>query len=197
MIAAARDGDPQTVARVLELFRPYLLAVARRRLNAEIQSKLGGSDLVQETLNEARQGFPRFVGSRESGLKVWLRAVLLNNLADARAKFLTRKRRVSRERPWEGRESKEFIANHPTSHEDLPSEILRKRESAELVQIAISRLKERHQAIIRLRHLDELPFSQIAQRLGMTEKATRMLHMRALERLANLYDRKPDRDARE
>jgi RNA polymerase sigma-70 factor (ECF subfamily) len=188
MVAAARAGDANQVARTLEVFRNFLLTIARRELDSAIRPKVGASDVVQETLNEAREGAAAFQGTNETALKAWLRTMLLRNLLDARRKYRTRGRIVTRERPLEGDESKEFIARLAAAKGDPASEILRKQESAERVLAAIARLSKRHQEVIRLRYFDGLSFAEIAHRLGKTEKAARMLQIRALESLARYHD---------
>jgi RNA polymerase sigma-70 factor (ECF subfamily) len=188
MVAAARAGDANQVARTLEVFRNFLLTIARRELDSAIRPKVGASDVVQETLNEAREGAAAFQGTNETALKAWLRTMLLRNLLDARRKYRTRGRIVTRERPLEGDESKEFIARLAAAKGDPASEILRKQESAQRVLAAISRLSKRHQEVIRLRYFDGLSFAEIAHRLGKTEKAARMLQIRALESLARYHD---------
>jgi RNA polymerase sigma-70 factor (ECF subfamily) len=188
MVAAARAGDANQVARTLEVFRNFLLTIARRELDSAIRPKVGASDVVQETLNEAREGAAAFQGTNETALKAWLRTMLLRNLLDARRKYRTRGRIVTRERPLEGDESKEFIARLAAAKGDPASEILRKQESAERVLAAIARLSKRHQEVIRLRYFDGLSFAEIAHRLGKTEKAARMLQIRALESLARFHD---------
>jgi RNA polymerase sigma-70 factor (ECF subfamily) len=172
----------------LEVFRNFLLTIARRELDTAIRPKVGASDVVQETLNEAREAAAAFQGTDEAALKAWLRTMLLRNLLDARRKYRTRGRIVTRERPLEGDESKEFIAKMASAKGDPASEILRKQESAERVLAAVSRLSKRHQEVIRLRYFDGLSFAEIAHHLGKTEKAARMLHIRALENLAQVHD---------
>ena len=49
-VEAAQQGDAVALGRVLEVFRPYLLAVANEDFPQQLWGKCGGSDLVQETL---------------------------------------------------------------------------------------------------------------------------------------------------
>lgn len=188
MVEAARAGDANQVARTLEVFRNFLLTIARRELDSAIRPKVGASDVVQETLNEAREGAAAFQGTEETALKAWLRTMLLRNLLDARRRYRTRGRVVTRERPLEGDESKEFMVKMAGAKGDPASELLRKQESAERVLAAISRLSKRHQEVIRLRYFDGLSFAEIGHRLGKSEKATRMLHIRALASVAQFHD---------
>lgn len=62
-IRAARDGSLEALGRLLDNFRPYLLRLANAELDARLQAKLSGSDLVQKTFLEAQHLFERFHGN--------------------------------------------------------------------------------------------------------------------------------------
>ena len=87
MMAAAREGDRDSLGQVLEVFRHYLLAVAKREMDLGLSAKAGPSDLVQETLLEAQRDFDHFSGTSESDIQAWLRRLLLNNLANFRRHY--------------------------------------------------------------------------------------------------------------
>jgi hypothetical protein len=46
VIADARAGSSSALGRLFESCRPYLLAIAGSELGADLQSKVGASDLV-------------------------------------------------------------------------------------------------------------------------------------------------------
>src|SRR5437764_3357307 len=83
-LPAARCGSREALGRALDACRRYLLLVADKELDAELQAKGGASDLVQQTFLEAQRDFARFHGDSEAELLAWLRRLLLNNLADFR-----------------------------------------------------------------------------------------------------------------
>ena len=90
-LAAARAGSREALGQVLQACRGYLLLLAERELDPDLQTKGGASDLVQETFLEAQKDFANFQGNSEGELRAWLRQILLHNLAN-----FTR-------RPWPGR----------------------------------------------------------------------------------------------
>src|SRR5690349_11856361 len=49
LLAAARQGSPEALGQLLEMFRPSLLAAASRGLDPVLRQKVGADDLVQET----------------------------------------------------------------------------------------------------------------------------------------------------
>src|SRR4051794_15901537 len=81
-LRAARQGSATALGRLLEECRPYLLLVANQELTPDLQAKLGGSDLVQETFLEAQRDFADFEGENAVVLLGWLRRMLLNNVAN-------------------------------------------------------------------------------------------------------------------
>src|SRR5262249_46357722 len=81
-LAAARAGSRADLGQALELGRKYLLLVAERELDADVQAKGGASDLVQETFLEAQRDFAQFRGTTEAELLAWLRQMLLHNIAN-------------------------------------------------------------------------------------------------------------------
>src|SRR4051794_12098658 len=81
-LASAQAGCPAALGQALEACRNYLLWIARREIDPDLQSKGGASDLVQETFMEARRDFASFRGDSEQELLAWLRRLLLNNLSN-------------------------------------------------------------------------------------------------------------------
>jgi RNA polymerase sigma factor (sigma-70 family) len=72
--------------------------------------------------------------------------------------------------------------SHPDERTDMFSEIARKETDREL-EAAIGELTPGQQEALRLRFFEDLSFPRIAELLGTTEDAVRMLVSRALPRL--------------
>lgn len=182
-LPAARAGSLEALGQLLEACRGYLILIAQRELGAELQAKGGASDLVQETLLEALQGFDRFRGETGDDLRQWLRRLLLNNLID-----FTRQYRATEKREL-GREA---ILAHGTSSADAvpvqanlpsPSDVLMAREEAEAMWQAVGRLPEDYRRAIVWRFREGRSFDDIGAALGLTANAARKLVMRAVERV--------------
>ena len=70
-IEQARLGSREALGLLLDKCRNYLLAVAHGAHNAQLQSKAGSSDLVQETFFQAQRNFAGFTGTSEAELLAW------------------------------------------------------------------------------------------------------------------------------
>jgi RNA polymerase sigma-70 factor (ECF subfamily) len=98
LLQATRDGSRSKFGELLERTRRYLLLVANRSLDGELQQKQAASDLVQETFLEARRNFAQFRGESEAELFAWLCRILENKGRDATRRFrVASMRDVSRE----------------------------------------------------------------------------------------------------
>ena len=179
-LPAARAGEPAALGQVLEACRRYLLWIARKEMDPGLQPKAGASDLVQDTLLEAQRDIGSFKGESEAEFLAWLRRLLLNNLANfARHYRDTAKRRLDAEVPLEGGDAGSELRGATRS----PSTILMAKEQMELVRQAMNGLPDDYRRVLTLWYLEERSFEEIGQLMDRSTNATRMLCMRAIERL--------------
>jgi RNA polymerase sigma-70 factor (ECF subfamily) len=64
-----------------------------------------------------------------------------------------------------------------------PSGVAARREQGVLLADALGRLPEHYREVIVLRHVEELPFAEVARRMGRSETAVQKLWRRALAEL--------------
>jgi RNA polymerase sigma-70 factor (ECF subfamily) len=179
-LADARSGQADALGRAFETCRAYLLLVAEQEMAPGLRAKGGASDLVQQTFLEAQQAFGRFHGDSQAELLAWLRRLLLNNVANFRRHWqTTEKRRASREVSIDG----SAVTPQVTADAPTPSRELMADERAAAVRAALARLPDDYQMVLRLRYEEDLPFEEVAQRMGRTSNAVRKLWARAVERL--------------
>lgn len=183
-LKSAREGSPEALGLALEACKTYLLLIAEREMDPGLRSKGGASDIVQETFIEAQQAFSRFGSDTHEEFLAWLRALLLNNVADFRRRYRgTQKRSSDREVALEtGTSSVDWrgglaAAIQTPSGEFVEQETLRQMESA------LARLPEEYQQVITYRYMEDCSFDEIAQRMGRTPNAAQKLFARAIDRL--------------
>jgi RNA polymerase sigma-70 factor, ECF subfamily len=175
-IEAARRGDAEALGRALEPFRDYLLLVANQELEPELRTKLGGSDLVQETFLGAQRDLASFRGRSEVEWRLWLRAILVHLLANQRRQYrLTARRCIDRELPMSQTPRWDWPANI-----ESPSTNLVEREIEEALLTALDSLAEHHRNVVLWHHRERLPFEEVGRRLGISAEAARKHWERAL-----------------
>jgi len=183
LLEAAREGGDDAFGRIFESFRRHLMLVAHRELPHALRGKVGPSDLVQETAVDAQRDFSGFRGSTAEECFAWLRSILRNNVVDAVRRYeLSQKRSAGREISLtsEAGRREGGLLQLPNGRPD-GSAI--RREDADVLATAMTRLSNDHRSVIRLRYWEGLTFPEIGQRLSRSPDAVRKLWYRAVERL--------------
>jgi RNA polymerase sigma-70 factor (ECF subfamily) len=156
--------------------------------------------VVQETMLRAHQHFDQFRGSTEPELLGWLRQILVNNLAKFVEQHVLAARRdvrreVSIERLGAALEQStvQLAALLPATGKS-PSMAVQQREEAVLLADRLAQLPSAYREVLILRNLQGLPFEDVAQRIERSVGATRMLWLRAIEKLRDVYRREEPSD---
>ena len=169
-----------------------LLKIAEEELGADLQGKVGASDLVQESMADALRGFARFRGTTPADWLAWLGQVLRHNLRDCARHYRgADKRDVRREVPLDNGSTSSAPALPLAADDTGPDDALLAAERAQRLERAVARLSAEHQQVLRLRHQEDLPFEEIGRRLGRSAEAARKLWARALARLAEALGETP------
>jgi RNA polymerase sigma-70 factor, ECF subfamily len=189
VLERAKGGDAACVGELLGVYRDYLLGIAVARLDPRIRTRCTPSDVVQETLLEAFRDFHQFRGGLEREFLAWIRQILANNMARmVEQHLLTDKRDIRRERRIELlpgiNESKLEKRDHWfTDGGASPSSVMHKKEQLTTMLARIGKLPAHYRDVLLLRHIEELSFDEVANRLGKSAGAVRMIWLRALEQL--------------
>ena len=179
LLIAAREGCQQSLDELLQNARPYLLAVANRRVSGNLRRKVAPSDLVQDTLLKATNRIHDFRGLSRSKFHKWLVQILLNHTTDvARAFHSVEKRSIDRE----GAMSDKSI-NHRA--DDKPSNHVDERDQIDFVISMVEKLPPDRQAVLAMRR-EELSYAEMGERLGVSPETARRLWIRAVEELGQL-----------
>jgi RNA polymerase sigma-70 factor (ECF subfamily) len=191
-IQEARDGDGAVLGRLLEAYRGYLRILAHVEIGKRLQGKVDASDVVQETFLDAHRQFPSFRGESEAQLVTWLREILAGTLANVVRRFLgTQARDVRLEFHAGLDQSSQALGEMLVDPHSSPSQGAMRGERALLVTSALAQLPEDYQTVIVLRHLEGLPFAQVAERMGRSVDSVEKLWLRGLARLRQAFAEKP------
>jgi RNA polymerase sigma-70 factor (ECF subfamily) len=194
LLRLAGSGDGAALGALLGLYRDYLHLLARLGIDRRLRGKVDASDLVQETFLEAHRDFAQFRGSTEAEFIGWLRRILATNLANVIRHYLgTRCRDVRLERHLEIELDESARVLHPAlvAAQSSPSRQAARREEAVLLADALGRLPENYREVLILRHLEGLPFAEVAAHMGRTEDSVKNLWARALARLRRTLGAEP------
>jgi RNA polymerase sigma-70 factor (ECF subfamily) len=192
LLTAARGGSEEALGKVFDTCRDYLLHVAERRLRADLRSKGGASDLVQQTFLDAHRDFAQFQGKSEEQLLAWLRQILVHNLAHFHRSYrATAKRDLKREVPLPGATSASDGSINIAGQTPTPSQQVVAREEADSVQQALERLPEECRQVLTLRHKEQRTFEEIGHLMGRSTSGARTLWLRAVELLDKELGKSP------
>jgi RNA polymerase sigma-70 factor (ECF subfamily) len=191
LLRRARDGDPSSLGKLLELHRTYLTLLARDQIGPRLQGKAGLSDIVQETFLEAHRDFGGFRGATPAELAEWLRRILAHNLANHVARYFGTKRRdirLERELVEALDASSCQLDERLAAWRGSPSGQAMQREQTLLLSEALGQLPEHYRQVLVLRHIDDLPFPEVAKKMGRSENSVKNLWARALARLRGVME---------
>jgi RNA polymerase sigma-70 factor (ECF subfamily) len=189
LLQEAKAGDAATLGRLLELYRRYLALLARVQIGRRLQGKVDASDLVQETFLDAHRHFDRFRGGSEAEFVCWLRQILAGNLADMMRRYLGaqgRDVRLEREIQHALDQSSVLLDRALMAPQSSPSQQAVRREQGVLLADALDQLSEDYREVLVLRHLEGLPFPEVARRMGRSQDSVEKLWMRGLARLRQI-----------
>jgi RNA polymerase sigma-70 factor, ECF subfamily len=181
---AARD--PADASTVLERHRPALLAYIERRLGAALRGKLEPQDVAQEVAVRAlREGLP--AGGDPFG---WLCRLAEQCIVDGHRHFAAGKRAAAREQAGNapvGEDGLDLVALLAASM-TTPTQAVVRNERQRRLDEALAALPDEHREVLRLRYGEGLATRDIADRLGKTDVAVRVLLTRTVQRLRELLD---------
>jgi RNA polymerase sigma-70 factor (ECF subfamily) len=186
LIEATRQGDREAFGQLAEACKPYLRVIAHRHLHPELRAKLDPSDLMQETFLKTQPRLAHFHGSSKGELLAWLRAILRNHLSNVHRHFL---RARVKEVPLE--DLANGIRRHSALVPGADAEVEAREMDRELEK-ALAWLPEHYRRVLDLRYQEGRSFKAIGRATGRSAAAARMVWVRALEKLQQALEGRPD-----
>ncbi len=189
LLQLARNGDAESLETLLASYIGYLKVLSHSQLDPRVRVRLSASDLVQESLLEAHRDFTKFAGTTTAEFTGWLRKILVNNAARAvETHLLAAKRDYRREHSLDllrraADESHARLNSMTAVHRRGPASEAEHQDDLTVLSNAIEKLSSEYREVIVLRHVEGLTFADIAIRMNRSAGASRMLWMRAIEKL--------------
>jgi RNA polymerase sigma-70 factor (ECF subfamily) len=170
LVQRARRGDPGAFTALVETYRERITRLAINLLG----SREDAEDVAQETFVRVYSTLPRFDTSRP--FAPWLYRIATNLCLDHL------RRRKARPQTAQLPEEMDVTASSSLAVPSPENTAIRAETHAEVMR-AVQGLPENYRVVVVLRYLDDLPYSEIAEILGISEANVQMRLSRARQRL--------------
>ena len=189
-------GDRQALAELFDQQRERLWRIVYFRLDSRIAARVDPDDVLQDAFLEASLRLPHYSNQKQFSPFVWLRMIVGQTLIDVhRRHLMAQQRDASREvsphyNGFPNATSASLTAcllGRATS----PSQTVMRSERADKLRTAIESLEAIDQEVLALRHFEELTNKEIAEVLGIEQKAASIRYVRAIARLKDLLSETP------
>jgi len=183
----AAEGDRDAVETLLERYLPDLRAFVRLRAGAALRERESTSDLVQSTCREILTRHERFRFADEGAFRSWLLTTAHRKIADRADHYAALKRANAREEPLareSGADDERLLASYRRF--SSPSHRALVQDEVDRIERAFDSLTEEQREIVTLAHIAGLSRREIAERMGKSENAVRIVLHRALARVAEI-----------
>lgn len=178
-LALARAGDQAVLGELFGRWRPLLLLQARQALGEGLSARVEPADVVQECCTQAFADLAHFRGGSEAEWVAWLRSIVVGQANKARRYHRAEKRDAGRDIALP---SSFPASSAPQGHE------LEEQERYLRLGAAIEALPEALREVVVRRAFHGQPFEAVAQALGRSGGAVRVLWVRALRALSRILD---------
>jgi RNA polymerase sigma-70 factor, ECF subfamily len=196
LLARCRSGDKIAGDQLFGRYHQYLWLLAQAQLGRLVRAKCDASDIVQMTMLEAHRDFQQFAGHEEAELLAWMRRILAHNLFNEHRRYTAKRREAAREVSLDHicagvDHSSVTLGCGLADQTPRPSQLARKREMAVAVANVLAQLPEDYRTVLILRILEGASAEEVAERMGRTAGAVRMLQLRALGAMRKLMAEEP------
>lgn len=165
LIEAAKNGDDAAFSSLVGYFDKFVYNTACRVLSASGYSIDSADDISQDSFIKAWRSISSFRG--ECSFSTWLFRITVNTARDF-VRMSARKSTVALSRKDDGSDDEICEWDVPvTSGDTIPEESLERRELILFVRRAIEKLPEEQRTVVVMRDIHELPYQEIAEKLGI------------------------------
>jgi RNA polymerase sigma-70 factor (ECF subfamily) len=197
IVQKIKSGDGEALALYISQRSPQLLSFIEKRMSDALRRRIEAADILQDLTTSAWQSLAGVEwGEREPF--GWLCQQAERRIIDAhRRHFGAQKRSAGREVNLSGGASSsgeegggmaDLLAASMTS----PSGVLSRQQKEFHMLQALESLPEDAREALRMRYVEGLPSKEIAQKLGRTDGAVRVLLTRSLQKLQDILSHNSD-----
>jgi RNA polymerase sigma-70 factor, ECF subfamily len=195
-----RDGDAQALAELFSLERERLWRIIQFRMAEPLRGRLTPDDVLQEAFLAASQRLKYYADSPATSPLIWLRMIVNQTLIDLHRHHLgvqgrDAAREVSLDAVPGTQATSVSVAIQLVGAFTSPTKAAARADLLSVVQGAIEQMDPIDREVLALRHFEELSNSEVAEALGIEQKAASIRYVRALRRLKEILAQMPGFDA--
>jgi RNA polymerase sigma-70 factor (ECF subfamily) len=186
--ARMRAGEQEALAEVFTTCRQRLRHVIDFRLDNRMRSRVDADDVLQEVFLAASQRLGHYAGSSYTSPFLWLRAILSQTMVELYRRHIgAQKRNPDQEvridaAPFPNATSTS-LAIQLVGSATSPGERVARDDMMGMMERAIANMEPIDQEVLALRHFEELSNREVAEVLGIEQKAASIRYVRAIRRL--------------
>lgn len=189
LVVQATAGDVAAFEQLLVHCHDRLLRQIRRGIPLDYERHFDAADVLQETFRKALESLPDLRATCFAQFQSWIEQIARHQLHNARERVRAQKRgggRAGVTLPDDSDATATGLLQLLARNSKSPRSIAGDKEFLLLVHSALADLDPQQQEVIRLRFIDQLRHTDIAQRVGRTEDAVKMLCFRTIKQLRSL-----------
>jgi len=188
LIRRIRTGDQNAMAELMERYRGQLLATASRKMSDLLKRSIEPDDVVQEAMTYCLKTFSE-IDSKALDPMPWVHQVLERKIVDAHRHHAAQKRAADKGVPLSGAtDSSPGLIDLLIASITSASQAFARNRREERLMIAMLQLTQEQQDALRMRYVENMPSKEIADKLGKSDGAIRVMLTRSLRQLEELLD---------
>lgn len=195
LLRRVREGDQHALAELFSLHRQRLWQIVNFRLDARLRGRVDADDIVQEAYLAAAQRIEHYLDNSTQTFFIWLRLITTQTMIDIHRRHLgAQMRDASRDMSIHAHYAQATsmsIASQLLGNFTSPSQIVMRGEVSVQLDAAIESMEPIDREVLALRHFEELTNSEVAEVLGIQQKAASIRYRRALKRLKEVLAKLP------
>lgn len=186
-----RRGDEQALAELFSSQRERLWRIVHFRLDDRLRGRIDPDDVLQEAYLAAVQRLKHYKEGSYTVPFLWLRAILKQTLIDLHRRHVGAQRRaadrdVALDASPYAQASATSMAITLIGKLTSPSQAAVRAEMVATVEQAMATMDTIDQEVLALRHFEELSNTEVAEVLGIEQKAASIRYVRAVRRLKEI-----------
>ena len=175
----AKVGDEEALGQLLVRYRSRLLNRIRRIVGEDARRHAESVDFLHTVLATGLDKFdPAKIKDEEHFLR-WLTSIARNQIRSSQRK--------RRERALDSI-TQAGLRHSPEAPDDTPSRLADGAERRRMLAEALQGLGPDHRQVIEMHTFEGATMKQIAERMGRSEDAVRMLHVRAMFKIGRMIE---------